>query len=388
MKYLIWMRETLELEAETCNRLLEHFGSGEAVYKATKKELAATGLLQSDELPLFKNKSLDDASRILARCDALGITPLAITDDAYPARLKSIYDPPVVLYVRGTLPDIDHLPTLAMVGTRRATPYGLMTAEKLGYQLSASGFVIVSGLAYGIDAASQRGACKGPMPTVSVFGTAIDECYPEANADLLAQVLQNGCALSEYPPGKQTYPSYFPRRNRIMSGLSLGTLVVEAPRRSGALITATLAIEQGRDVFAVPGDIYAKNSQGANDLIKAGTAKLVETVSDIVDDYRDLGHYLLRTPPPEREGKMPVVHTIGHALSAVPQNAPSPKAAIPAQPSDDPVLAALQGVMALDDVVQASGLPAAEVSTRLTKLELSGQVRRLPGNLFEKTQQA
>jgi len=385
MKYLIWMRETAGLSAETCNRLLEHFGTAEAVYRADVKQLKATGLLQLRTLRKLGNRSLRKAQQILERCRHLDIQVMSIFDEAYPHRLRSIFDPPVVLYIRGKLPQFNHLPAITVVGSRSATPYGLMTAEKLGYQLSESGFIVVSGLADGIDGASQEGAVKGRMPTVAVLGTAIDVCYPRKNIGLMRRILQNGAVISEYPPGKMGSRAFFPQRNRIMSGLSLGTVVVEAPKKSGALITASLALDQGRDVFAVPGDIHAKASEGTNNLIKAGTAKLITQVEDIITEYAG-PLYGLRMPQEEaaEQAAPPKEHRpAGRKLAEVYQP-PEEPAAAPQQESD-PILALLQNAMHIDEITEKSGLSQGQVTTMLTLLELQGKVRQLPNKYFEKT---
>ena len=211
---------------------------------------------------------------------------------------------PAVLYVRGTLPDFEKEPSLSIVGQRRATPRGLETAQRFAHVLSAHGFVIVSGLALGIDSAGHRGALEGPAPTVAVFGTAIDVCYPAAHNGLLRQILEEGAAVSEYPPGTHSLPHFFLHRNRIISGLTLGTLVVEAPRHSGSLNTAASAMNQGRDVFAVPGCIDLPEYEGSNALLRDG-AILCTSPVEICREYagpvpRHGGHVGRREPPVPR----------------------------------------------------------------------------------------
>lgn len=263
--YAVWLQET-GLNPRKAAKLALELGP-RAVWKSSGAELQRHCRLNAGELKRLEDRELQPARTILDRCRALSVTVLSIRDEAYPKRLREIYDPPLVLYVRGKLPDLNALPAIAVVGQRKATAYGLLLAEKLGFQLSQSGVCVVSGMAAGIDSAAHRGALQGETPTVAVFGTAIDHCYPASNTGLLRDILYQGAAISEYPPGKAGHPSFFPRRNRIISGLSLGVVVAEAPMKSGSLITAELALEQGRDVFAVPGGVDVPSSEGCNDLI-------------------------------------------------------------------------------------------------------------------------
>jgi len=252
MQYLIWLSTTAGLPPQKCWALLARFGSGKAVFERKTDELShAVPLTYAEKLRL-KKRDLAPAQRILAECERFHIRALPITDPFYPQRLKAIYDPPVVLYIRGELPDLNALPAIAIVGTRRCTPYGALAAEKLAFGLSQNGFVVVSGMAEGADTAAHQGALRGGTPTVAVFGTAIDGCYPACNGGLLRDILWHGAAVSEYPPGEKTGKGSFPHRNRIMSGLSLGVVVTEAPEKSGALITAGLALDQGRDALPFP----------------------------------------------------------------------------------------------------------------------------------------
>lgn len=373
MQYLIWLGVTAGLPPEKCWALLARFGSGKAVFDAKPDELARALPLSTKEKLMLRRRDLKPAQHILSECARQNIRVMPITDPAYPQRLKAIYDPPVILYIRGTLPDLNVLPAVSVVGTRRCTPYGAVTAEKLAFGLSANGVVVVSGMAEGVDSAAHRGALRGGTPTVAVFGTAIDGCYPAANMGLLNEILRRGAAVSEYPPGAKTGRGSFPRRNRIMAGLSLGVAVAEAPEKSGSLITAGLALDQGRDVFAVPGGVDAPNSAGTNELIQRG-AKLVRGAEDILCEYR--GVYKFAPPQPAMCGAR-------ESVAAVYETAPKKKE-IPA-PCGDPVLDALaMGPMPLDELLGQTGLSMSDALARLTLLELKGKIRQLPGKTFER----
>ena len=209
-----------------------------------------------------------EANGILGDCAAKGIYVLTYQDAAYPNRLKHIPDPPLTLYYQGTLPDFDAEPAVAVVGTRRASAYGCLTARRMGYQIAKCGGLVVSGMAGGVDTLAMKGALLAEQPVVGVLGNGLDVVYPRSNRDLYQDVAWRGCLLSEFPPGTPPIGRNFPRRNRIISGLTCGVVVVEAPARSGALITAQLALDQGRDVFAVPGNVDAACSAGSNGLLR------------------------------------------------------------------------------------------------------------------------
>lgn len=378
MKYLIWLVETAKIPADKCVRLLGHYGSGEAVYRANPEAAARECGLSADEAKGLATKSLKRTEGVLGDCKKQNVRIMTIFDDDYPHRLKNIFDPPPILYLRGRLPDFNSLPAISVVGQREATPYGLAAAEKLGYQLSMAGFVVVSGMARGVDGASHKGALKGRTPTVAVFGTAIDECYPKENLPLSRQILQSGAVISEYPPGTRGRPWFFPMRNRIISGLSLGTVVVEAGAKSGSLITANLALDQGHDVFAVPGPINAASSIGTNDLIKKG-AKLISDVNDIIAEYAPLyGLSEAHREPLPRHRAAPAAAQPQTVRAVFERDKPMPV------PTGDPVLDAIGGAAHIDEIIEKTGVAQHELLARLTVLELEGKIRQLPGKHFER----
>lgn len=266
-------------------QLVTAFGTAGRAWGASATELAMVGRLQprlADRLAAFAAASPDLPEELAASCEQLGVSLVSLYEEEYPTALREIFDPPPVLYVRGTL--VTDTGRIGMVGSRRYTPYGEGLATELAERLAAAGLTVVSGAARGIDTFSHRGALKSGR-TVAVLGCGIDVAYPSENRRLLREIAESGGAvISEYGPGTQPLPAFFPARNRIIAGLSRGVVVVEAAKRSGSLITAELALAEGRDVFAVPGSVYSTTSQGCNVLIQRG-AKLVQDATDILEDY-------------------------------------------------------------------------------------------------------
>ena len=267
LKYWVWLSEVKGLTNRSKLLLLDHFGSPENIFYADEDEYRLVEGIEPRQIALLAEKSLEDADRILGACSRLGLRLLTMQDADYPVRLRNIFEPPCLLYVKGQLPVIDEEVAVAMVGTRKASPYGVEAAEKIAYGLSRQGAVVISGAAAGVDSASHRGALRAGGKTIAVLGNGLDVVYPAEHEWLYRDIAASGALISEYPPGTAAEAWHFPVRNRIISGLSLATVVVEAPEKSGALITANTALEQGRDVFAVPGPIDAPMSRGCNRLI-------------------------------------------------------------------------------------------------------------------------
>lgn len=282
---ILWLALTLTpgLGPTRAKRLVEFVGGVEAVFKATLTELEAAGLPAEAAQALATGRSIELAQDESAKAASAGIRCVTLDDAEYPARLRQIYDPPLVLYVRGAV-EVLARPGIAVIGTRHPTPYGIGMAERLACDLAARNVAIISGLARGVDTAAHRGAVSAKGKTVAAFGTGVDVVYPRENSRLADQILSFGGALiSEFPLGTFAAPQNFPIRNRIISGMSFGVLVVEAAEYSGTRITARCALEQNREVFAVPGNVTNKNSWGPNTLIKQG-AKLVATWEDVWEE--------------------------------------------------------------------------------------------------------
>ncbi|MBR3570686.1 MAG: DNA-processing protein DprA [Oscillibacter sp.] len=394
LKYWLWLTRLPGLSNQSRLSLLRRFGTPENVYLAEEPEFALVEGLDRRQAALLSNRSLDAAERVLERCQKLNLHLVTLQDANYPDRLRNIYDPPCLLYVKGRLPPLDEEIVLSVVGTRKCTPYGVACAESISYGLATGGAIVASGLARGIDSAAIRGALLGGGVTIGVLGNGLDVVYPRENAGLYDDVAASGALVSEYPPGAEPLPGNFPVRNRILSGIAVGALVVEAPLRSGALITASRALEQGRDVFAVPGPIGAFASQGCNRLIQEGAA-LVADANDIFEAYA------ARFPDKLRQSKeIPVIlpepvaeePPVRKAKAAPEPDAPPASPALPVVSVADgdvtPEQAAILRLMSAEDPVQAddlidlSGLPTRQVLADLTMLEIGGYVKQYPGKRY------
>ena len=283
--YWIYLQRTLGIGSRKVASVIDCFGSAEQFYRADMGEKKGCGLLSKSELERAADMSLKIETGVVEQCDKMGFTVITPESDAYPERLENLINPPAVLYVDGQLPDVDNEVMISIVGTRHASSFGMDITSQLAARLTRAGAIIVSGGAAGIDTASHIGALNAGGRTVAVLGCGVDIAYPAENRRLLADIVASGGAiLSEYAPGTPPLPAFFPARNRIISGLSKGVIVVEAAERSGSLITAQLALDEGRDVFAVPGSIYSPTSQGCHRLIQQG-AKLVTSVRDVLEEY-------------------------------------------------------------------------------------------------------
>lgn len=296
------------------------------------------------------------------------IRKISTSDAEYPKNLKNIYDPPKVLYVNGRIEARDDL-AVAIVGSRRASQYGLETSERLGYELGLRGVTVVSGMARGIDAAAHRGALRGGGRTIAVMGSGHGHIYPAEHKKLYGQIAASGAVVSEFEDDIKPLPYNFPRRNRIISGLSLGIVVVEAARNSGALITADFAAEQGREVFAVPGKVSSATSSGTNQLIKDG-ARLVETVDDILEELK-----IIEIRPLESEAKVKKGEAIARKTQAYVYNSlTEDERKVYKMLSDEPVY--------IDAIGSVTGLAAAALSKVILSLQLKNLAKELPGKQF------
>ena len=367
-----WLALTLTpgLGPTRAKHLVEFFGNIDAVFNASLTELEAAGLPAASAQSLGTGRSVELAHDELAKTTAAGITCVTVDDLAYPARLRQIYDPPLVLYVRGNVAALSQS-GIAVIGTRHPTPYGIGMAERLACDLSTRGVVIFSGLARGVDSAAYRGAVNGKGKTVAVFGTGADVVYPKENSRLADQILSLGGALiSEFPLGTFAAPQNFPIRNRIISGISFGVLVVEAAEYSGTRITARCALEQNREVFAVPGNVTNKNSWGPNTLIKQG-AKLVATWEDV---WEELPADVRLALTPETSNESAGAQTA--SLFQEPSLSPHEKKIYKVLKADE--------AMHLDEIIEKlePELSSSEIFAALFELELAGKVKQLPGKNF------
>lgn len=397
----IWLATRQGLNKQTQYELLRQFSDPEEIHRALKESLMTVPGMTPKALAALSDKSLDQAKEILLRCRKNDIRLLTLRDAGYPRRLLGIYDPPVLLYYLGSLPDWEAQPIIGAVGTRRCSDYGARSGEKLGYQLTCCGGCVASGMAEGIDAAVLTGvlAAKG-KPAVFLAG-GVDVIYPAENRSLYHQILsQGGCILSEQPPGTKHYRGLFPIRNRLISGISNAVLVVEAPEQSGALITARHAMEQGREVYAVPGPIDAVSCKGSNALLKDG-AHIAQSGWDILEPYQ-ASYEGLQDRTQEQMTESTAVKTGGNTTfhrknaghfrpkekKVIDNSGKQPyidvekKPAVRSPQEQAIVSKLLAGPRLTDEVINTCGLPKGEALAVMTVLEIRGVLRRLPGNLI------
>jgi len=408
----IWLAHRPGVNDRVKLALLQHFRDPEDIYFADSDAFDHISGITPEIKAALLDKDLKSAEKILADCGREKISILTYRDAAYPVRLKNISDPPLVLYYKGILPEFDANPVIAVVGTRHASAYGMTAAKRMGYQIARCGGIVVSGMASGIDSMAMSGALSAGEKTVGVLGCGADIVYPLSNRALYRDVENYGCILSEFAPGTQPTKWSFPRRNRIISGLSNGVLVVEAPEKSGALITARLAGEQGRDLFVVPGNIDQPGFVGSNRLLRDG-AIAVASGWDILSEYegrypdkirKDTESVQLRAYPDEVERAAQENKKVPPKVAQKPQipekkttlkkkleeksidkkapTAYSDVNAIPVKLSSDEqkiVKTLLNGERLVDDVIAETGLTTGKILAMLTMLELRGIITRLPG---------
>ena len=393
LKYWLWLTSLEGLTIRQRLALLEHFGQPEKIYFGESGEYALVEGMTRQGLTALEDKSLDRADKILGDCERLGLQILTIRDAAYPDRLRNISDPPLVLYVQGRMPLFDDEVAIAMVGSRKASPYAQMMGEKLAFQMAGLGALIVSGLAAGGDAAAHRGALRAGGFTAAVIGGGHDLIYPRENRSLYQDIGVRGVILSEYPPGTPHEGAHFPVRNRIISGLCLGTVVIEAPERSGTLITVNHALDQGRDVFALPGQADDWHCTGSNRLLRDGAGV-------VIDGWDVLSCYAARFPHKLRPFRAEEPRHFGggekevETQKAAPAKAPETPQA-PPKPAldlsgdhgltDDQVRIVRtlgERTMQVDDIIAETEIPARRVLSALTMLELDGVVEQSSGKHF------
>lgn len=408
----IWLAHRPSVTDRMKVELLQHFSDPEDVFYADSDAFRYVEGLTQEAREALADKDLGQAKKILAICQNRNLHLLTYRDAAYPLRLKNISDPPILLYYKGTLPDLDGSPVIGIVGTRKASVYGLQTAKRLGYQIGRCGGMVVSGMALGIDSMAMAGAMAADQSVVGVLGCGVDVVYPTSNRSLFADVERYGCILSEFAPGTPPVKWNFPKRNRIISGLSCGVLVVEAPEKSGALITARQAADQGRDVFVVPGNIDVPSCTGSNRLLRDG-ALAVSSGWDVLSEYKALY--------PDKIHK-DTTASLQTAYSDEVRRAAEEEEKTPAKVAQDPripekkenlkqelkkksidkeasspyidlndilpklseeektfVLTLQNGEKLVDAVIAETGMTTGKVLALMTMLELKGVIRRLPG---------
>ncbi len=397
----IWLATRPDMNDRMKLAVLDGFRDPEEVFYGDKDRYANVQGMTQEMAESLMDKDLTPARQILDDCVEKDIHICTFHDGAYPAKLKNIADPPLVLYYKGNLAGLDESPVIGVVGTRKASAYGLTSARRMGYQIARCGGIVVSGVAAGIDGNAMSGALTAGGPVVGVLGCGVDVVYPATNRSLYLDTERNGCLISEFPPKTPPYKWNFPKRNRIISGLSNGVLVVEAPNGSGALITARQAADQGRDVFVVPGNIDVPTFQGSNALLRDG-AIAVSSGWDTVSEYVSLFPGKIRNAGeniPFRQEETPVLKVAQKPATPASKSRfdrkrtkkpvdKEEKTSYSVQqnlleslsPEEQNLLAPLQnGECLVDDLIAQSGMSAGKVLSMLTLLQIRGAVELLPG---------
>ena len=358
--YAIWLAETFGAGSRISSLLCEYYESFEAIYNADLEELALIEGISHNHIEKLNNKSLKRAEEIASECEALYIDIITIFDDKYPENLKNIPCPPILLYVKGKLPDTKNIPSIGIVGSRKPSNYGAKMAQSFAEELGRKGFMVVSGMARGVDTCAHRGALKAEALTIAVLGCGVDVLYPPENGAIKDLIETNGAVISEFAPGTAPLPTHFPVRNRIVSGLSNAILVIEGKASSGSSITANIAKDQGREVFCLPGNVDNPLSSVSHKLIREG-ARLVTCAGDIITD---LGYMLVEEKPSESE-------QLEFAFSKLTED----------QRKIAEVLDRNMP-MHIDEICFKSGIDIALANQCLFMLELSGIVKQLPGKQY------
>ena len=380
LKYWLWLSLLEGITRRKKVSLLKQYSGPDDIFQ--REDYSDLAELTEAEYRALMNKNMLRAEQVYNICRRKNISILTYGDADYPARLRNIEDPPVVLYYRGTLPELETVPAVAIVGTRRATAYGTAAAKEFGKQIAQAGGVVISGGAKGIDSMALQGALAGDGLTVAVLGCGVDITYPANNRQLFDQVRTEGCLLSEYPPGDEPEQWHFPERNRIISGLSDSVVVIEAPKRSGALITAGIALEQGRDVYAVPGNIDMETCEGSNMLLQNGAAValsgwdvLKEPATGILPQEKKSEKKLpAEKSAPDKKGIDNPANS-SYIVTTEGQDSLTPE--------ESSILACLsQTPVAMDEVLAQLDIPAGVALKLITGLSLRGLVINHPGKML------
>ncbi|MBQ9518375.1 MAG: DNA-processing protein DprA [Firmicutes bacterium] len=356
--YIMWLNSLIDISAANRRRLLEHFGGAKAVWDASSADVSRVAGINSDTMyKIMRTKTGDTIEKLLKGCEKAGARFVTYKDEEYPDILREIYDWPIGYYIIGEMPDT--LYNTAIVGSRTCTEYGRETAYQISKQLAQNGVNIISGMAEGIDGCAHRGALDGGGKTVAVMGTGIDICYPSVHTALRNDIIKNGCIISEFPTGMHGTAFTFPARNRIISGLSRSVAVIEAAERSGSLITANVALDQGREVFAVPGNINSKFSKGTNGLIKQG-ASVLTSADDILSVYGIDKKKKTKREKNTNNFTEPNEKSVYDAIDIVPQS--------------------------VEELAAKTGLDTSTLQSTLMMLEINGHIKKMSGQRYVRNQ--
>lgn len=372
--YWLWLSLKPNMSASKMERLIEFFESPKNIFNMSKEQLSASKRLDNKTVKALADKSANRLLKVKELCETYSIKIITFDSEYYPENLRYISAPPYVLYTRSNKKiNLNDYIRVAMVGNRRATTYGVESAKKFAYDLAKNNIVVVSGMAEGVDAASHRGAIEAGGITVAVMGCGLHKPYPYFHKELMNKIVETGVAISEYPPDVGVEKWHFPERNRIISGLSQGTLVVEAPERSGSLITANYAIDQGRDLFAVPGDITKERSVGTNNLLKE-YAVAVTSAKDIFDHYSFEYTEIAKIRQRQKLKGIETEEYKEKPKNDIYKDLTDEEKHIITKLSDIPV--------SFDGLLSATGIPADKLTSMITMLEIKGKIKTHPGKKF------
>jgi len=364
--YWIWFSNLSKLDKNIKMSLLESFGNAESIYQCT--DFSHISYLSFKDNALLMNKNLETAYQIIDTSEKLGIQIIPFDSPDYPPSLREIYNPPYVLYAKGTIPDWESQLFIAVVGTRTCSNYGVSVVRKFAGEFAENGIVTVSGMARGIDTEVATSAINQDSKSVAVLGCGIDVTYPPENAKLMEQIITKGLLLSEFPPGTPPLPHHFPMRNRIISGISRGILVIESRKKGGSLITANLALEQGKDVFAVPGSIFNENSEGTNQIISSGNARAITNAKEIMSEYSNI--YTFKKNTPRHKNR---VDTTTETVDFTGFS----------ETEAEIIQLLLTGPLHADEIKRSVGISAADLNVTLSMLEFSGKIQHTTGNIYK-----
>ncbi len=366
--YWIWLTQKYGITSAKISSLLDKFGTIDAIYNSDSYK--DTDGINKKDAESLSDKSLDKARSVYDRMCELGGHILTYDMDGFPDKLRNITPVPYILYVRGRYINLDEVLTIGVVGSRHAADYGRLATARLSAELSRRGVVLISGMARGLDSVASSEAIKNNMPTVVVIGSGVDVVYPRENEQLMSDIMKTGMVISEYPPGSEPKKEHFPQRNRIIAGLSNGVLITQAAKKSGSLITARCAMEYGRDVFAVPGNIFDAAYEGTNSIIQQG-AKLVMSAEDIIDEYPYAKFITVKKKvmEPQKDEDAPLIKMEERSKDIA--------------DTDSKIIGLLiQKDMSADELAEKTQISAQEINTKMTMLELGGRVEKLPGGIY------
>lgn len=376
--YWLWLTNLRGVSHTEITSLLEQFDTPEEIYK--QEDFSLVKDIKASTKKALSDKSLKNAEAVIDVCNKKGITILTYNDINFPDILRSIYNPPYVLYLRGERMNWDRILGIGVVGTRACGRYGLEATRRIALELAESGVTVITGMARGIDTAAARAALDAGGKTIAVLGCGADVVYPTENKGIMEEIIANGAVISEYPPGTKPLRHNFPWRNRIISGLSRGVVVTEAPEKSGALITAEIALSQGKDVFAVPGSIFDKNCAGTNRLL-AGGAKAVDSAKGILEEYVfEIERMCLEKPKGIKRFFIPKNEKVNNEIRL---SVDDKRFSGLSEDEKKIVELLIEKNQHIDDIARKSGMDASKLAGTLSMLEFGGYIQKIPGNNYK-----